>query len=84
MLLARHEEINKWLAEHPLVLGGLFLVLGLALLGFGINDLVTGKSRTKWGAEIQGGMATLSGVVRVIGGMGSIVFGAYKLIEGLL
>ena len=84
MLLARNEELNKWLAEHPLVLGGLFLVLGLVLLGFGIKELLTGKSRTKWGTEIQGGMAAFAGVIRVVGGIGCIGFGAYKLIEGLL
>ena len=84
MLLARNEELNKWLAEHPLALGGIFLVLGLALLGFGVKDLVSGQARTKWGAQVEGGTAAFYGIVRAIGGVGCIAFGAYKLIEGLL
>ena len=84
MLLARNEEINKWLAEHPLVLGGLFLVLGLALLGFGIKDIVSGKARTKWGNQVEGGMAAFYGIIRIVAGAVVTGFAVYKLIEGLL
>jgi len=84
MLLARNEEINKFLSENPLILGGIFLVIGLLLLGYGLKDIATGRSRGKWGVKFQGPMATIVGLLRVIGGAGSILFGAYKLIEGLL
>ena len=84
LLLARNEEINKWLSENPAVLGGLFLVIGLVLLGFGISDLVTGKARGKWGEQMTGGMASLMGIVRLIGGIGCAGFGAFKLVQAML
>jgi hypothetical protein len=83
-LLARNEEINKWLAENPAVLGGIFLVIGLVLLGYGISALVTGKARGKSGAEMTGGMAALMGIVRLIAGAGCAGFGAFKLLQALL
>jgi hypothetical protein len=83
-LLARNEEINKWLGENPAVLGGLFFVIGLVLLGFGIKDLVTGKARGKWGTEMTGGMASVMGIVRLVAGVGCVGFGAYKLIQAVL
>jgi hypothetical protein len=83
-ILARNEEINQWLGENPAVLGGLFLVIGLVLLGFGIKDLATGKARGKWGTEMTGGMASLMGIVRLVGGIGCIGFGAFKLVEAVL
>lgn len=84
MLLARNEEINKWLGENPLVLGGGFLAIGLVLLGFGINDLLTGKARGKWGTEMTGGMASFMGIVRLIGGLTCCGFGLFKLVQGVL
>ena len=84
LILARNEEINRWLGENPAVLGGIFLVLGLVLLGFGIKDLATGKARGKWGTEMTGGMASMMGIVRLIGGIGCTLFGGYKLLEALL
>jgi hypothetical protein len=84
LILARNEEINKWLGENPAVLGGLFLVIGLVLLGFGINDLVTGKARGKWGTEFSGGTASLMGIIRLVGGLGCAGFGAFKLVQAVM
>lgn len=84
LILARNEEINKWLGENPAVLGGLFLVIGLVLLGFGINDLVTGKARGKWGTEMTGGTASLMGIIRLVGGLGCAGFGAFKLVQAVM
>jgi hypothetical protein len=83
-LLARNEEINQWLNENPAILGGIFLVIGVVLLGFGISDLVTGKARGKWGTEMTGGMASLMGIIRLIGGLGCAGFGLFKLVQALL
>jgi hypothetical protein len=84
MVLARNEELNKWLSENPLVLGGIFLVLGLVLLGFGLNDMITGKARGKWGHQVQGGMAQFYGIIRVVAGVGCALFGAFHLFKGLM
>jgi len=83
-VLARNEEINKWLGENPAILGGIFLLIGLVLLGFGISDLVTGKARGKWGTEMTGGMASMMGIVRLVAGIGCAGFGAFKLVQALL
>jgi hypothetical protein len=86
MLFARHEDHygwNAWLAERPLALGGIFLVLGLLLLASGIQDIVTRKSRGRWGTMSQGAAAVLIGMVRAVAGAGCMLYGAYKLFEGL-
>jgi hypothetical protein len=83
-LLARNEEINKWLSEHPAVLGAGALLLGLVLLGFGVKDLVTGKARGKWGEEMTGGMAAMMGIVRLVAGLGITGFGLFMLVKGIL
>jgi hypothetical protein len=83
-LLARNEEINRWLSENPMILGGLFLAIGLVLLAFGVSDLATGKARTKYGAQVQGGMAQFYGIIRLVAGAGCAGFGAFKLVQALL
>jgi hypothetical protein len=84
LLLARNEELNRWLSENPAVLGGGALLLGLVLLGFGIKDLMTGKARGKWGEEMTGGMAAMMGIVRLVAGLGISGFGLFMLVKGLL
>jgi hypothetical protein len=84
LILARNEELNRWLAENPAVLGGLFLVIGLLLLGFGISDVVTGKARGKWGTEFTGGTASLMGIIRLVAGLGCTGFGLFKLVQAVL
>lgn len=81
-LLARgNDAANRWLAEHPMVLGGIFLFLGGLVLAFGINALVTGKSRSKWGIELTGPMAYLHGTVMAVAGTGMGLFGLYKFVS---
>jgi hypothetical protein len=84
LILARNEEINRWLSENPAVLGGLFLLIGLALLGWGISDLVTGKASGKWGTQMTGGTALAMGVIRLVAGLAAGGFGAFKLLQALL
>ncbi|MCU0879026.1 MAG: hypothetical protein MUF06_14680 [Pirellulaceae bacterium] len=84
ILLARNEEINQWLNENPLVLGGGALVLGLVLLGFGLKDVLTGRAHDKWGNEMQGGMANVMGIVRLVAGVGVAGFGLFKIAQAFL
>lgn len=83
-LLANNDEINKWLAENPVVLGGIFLVIGLVVAGFGVVALLTGTSHGKYGGQITGPMAYLHGGVMAFFGGGFALFGLYKLVVGLL
>jgi hypothetical protein len=84
LVLARNEEINRWLGENPAILGGIFLLIGLALLGWGISDLVTGKARGKWGTEMTGGTAAAMGIIRLVAGAGAAGFGVFKLVQAIL
>jgi len=83
-LLARNEEINQWLAEHPAVLGSGAIVLGLLLLAFGLTSLMTGKATGKYGHKFEGPMAHLHGAVLSIAGTGAVLFGAFKLVGSML
>ena len=51
---AKNEEANAWLAEHPLVVGLVAIALGLALVGYGVYALVTGRAPTKRGRDLEG------------------------------
>jgi hypothetical protein len=56
-LFARNEAANNWLADHPLVLGGGAVVLGLILVGLGVIVLTTGSAPTKRGPRLEGSNA---------------------------
>lgn len=83
-LLARNEEINKWLEEHPAVLGGGAIAIGLVLLGFGVVALLTGRSTGKYGHKMQGPMAYAHGGIMAAFGALCILFGLYKMVAGAM
>ena len=58
----RNHAANQWLREHPAVLGGGALLIGAALLYFGVVGLMTGKTKDKRGNELTGGVAAVSSV----------------------
>jgi len=82
-LLARNEEINRWLGEHPTVLGGGAVLIGGLLLAFGVYALMTGRSQGKWGHQLEGPMAYLHGALLAGFGGLAILFGLYKIVVGL-
>jgi hypothetical protein len=84
LLADSNDEINKWLGENPAILGGIFLVLGLVLLGFGVTAIVTGRSTGKYGHKMEGPMAHLHGAIMAIAGAGFSLFAIYKLISAVL
>ena len=83
-LLARNEEMNKWLAENPAVLGGGAMAIGVVLLGIGIVALMTGKSTSKHGHKLEGPMAYLHGAIMAGFGALCTLFGLYKLATAVL
>lgn len=80
VLLARNEAINKWLGEHPLVLGMMFLAIGLLIGGWGAYELKTGITRDKRGQVIEGGKAKFIAILRLVIGAGFIAFAPYKML----
>lgn len=83
-LLARNEEINKWLSENPAVLGGGALVIGGLLLAFGLKALLSGRSQGKYGVQFEGPMAYLHGAVLAGFGGLAILFGLFKVVSAML
>ena len=77
-----NSSANKWLSEHPLVLGLLALLIGAAVGGSGIYEMGKGVSRDKYGNEIKGGLGKLTAVFRVVIGATLCVFGVYKMLAG--
>ncbi|GAB4145689.1 MAG: hypothetical protein Tsb009_17940 [Planctomycetaceae bacterium] len=84
ILFARrnNEEVNNWLGQHPLVLGLIFLVIGLVVGGWGLFELKSGVAHDKRGREMSGGAAKAMAIIRIVAGSGCLLFGLYKMIAG--
>ncbi|WP_146510823.1 hypothetical protein [Thalassoglobus neptunius] len=76
----RNDEINQWLEENPLVLGGGAIVLGLVLIGSGVYELKSGVTRDKKGRVVEGQMGKPLSIFRIVIGAAVSAFGVYKLI----
>ena len=73
---------NKWLAERPMVVGAGALVLGLILVGLGVSALLTGRARTKYGGQVEGGQAMVLAIVWLVFGIACVAFGLFKMVGG--
>jgi uncharacterized membrane protein len=85
LLLAQrgaNSPVNRWLAEHPIVLGLIFLAIGLVLLLSGLYELRKGVAHDKYGNEFEGGTAMFMSVIRIVGGLVACGFAIYKMING--
>ena len=78
-LRGANDPLNKWLNENPLAFGGLACLIGLALAGWGIQELRTGVYRGKYGQQLSGGFGKLAAIVRLVVGIGACLFGLTKL-----
>lgn len=82
MMLVAQDDFNAWLEQNPLVLGLIFLALGLVIGGWGLYELLTGTAYSKRGKAMTGTSAKVLAIVRVVGGVFCLGFGAYKLLAG--
>lgn len=73
---------NQWLGEHPMVLGGIFLAIGLVAGGWGIVELKSGVASDKRGRKVEGGAGKALAIVRIVVGAGACLFGLYKMVAG--
>ncbi|WP_144056617.1 MULTISPECIES: hypothetical protein [Rhodopirellula] len=83
LIADRNSPTNVWLRENPLVISLVAGVLGIALVYFGVVGLKTGATKDKYGNEVTGGVAVLSSVARLIGGIGAIGVAVYVAIFGV-
>lgn len=81
-LIADNEEINRWLGENPMILGLLFLVIGLVLAGWGLYELSKGVARSKYGRVVEGTQGKILAIIRIAGGAVCILFALYKIVLG--
>ena len=68
LLAQQRRDANEWLARTPLVLVLGALALGLALVGWGVAGLLSGRAKSKWGAEFEGNKAAVISIVRLVAG----------------
>jgi len=66
----------------PELKGGLFLVLGLVLVFFGVRGLRRGTTKDKFGHEYTGGKAKLMSGSRLVIGLVLVVLGLYRVVAG--
>jgi hypothetical protein len=76
----RNEEINQWLDQNPLVLGLMFIAIGVVVGGWGIYELATGVSHSKRGKVVTGNQGKILSLIRIVAGVGCILFGLYKMV----
>jgi hypothetical protein len=82
LLAADNEEINRWLGENPMILGLMFLVIGLAVGGWGLYEFRSGVAHGKYGHTVKGTQGKILAIVRIVVGAGCILFALYKMVAG--
>ncbi len=82
LLADAKDDFNRYLDEHPMVLGAAALVLGLMVAGWGTVSLITGKTRDNYGRKMEGAWVPFVAIIRIFFGLAAVVFGIYKMLFG--
>ncbi len=80
ILALYEEEFNQWLTDNAAARGALIGGIGFVLAGFGFAALVMKKTWTKFGTEVVGQQAIVTGWVMLLGGLGFGIFGITTII----
>jgi hypothetical protein len=75
---------HKWnpLFAHPGIAGLLYLALAAVFIGYGVQDVVNGKSNWRYG-EFTGVTARALGAIKVLCGLGALVAAVVNLARGV-
>ncbi len=82
LLASRFDSLNKLGDEHPTATGMILLIVGGALIGYGVHGLRTGVAKDRWGFEFSGGMANLTSAARFLGGIAAVIGATFLLVPG--
>lgn len=81
--LLQKDDLNQWLKDNPVVLGGILIAVGSLLVFFGLRGWKSGSTRGKYGEEISGGLGKTVSGMRLLLGAGFVAFGLFQLVKGL-
>lgn len=84
LLADAEDDIDRWLAGNPLVLGGITLTFGVVMLVWGAITLKNKVAMDKYGRKQTGGLAVAYGVLRLVFGLTASAFGIFKIAQGIL
>mgnify|MGYP001204484391 FL=1 len=85
LILAVYEEdLNQWLTDSAAARAALIGGSGFVLAGFGFAALVMKKTWTKFGTEVVGQQAIVTGWIMLLGGLGFGIFGIWDLVASEL
>ncbi|MBI1249466.1 hypothetical protein GC197_16700 [bacterium] len=79
-LLADKDDINQYLENNPMLLGGIAILIGLGITAWGGYELMSGVAHDKYGNKLTGGTGKFVSFVRVAFGVAAIGFGFFKMI----
>lgn len=82
LLGRRWSSLSKLSDGNPIFGGFLLLVVGGALIGYGVHGLRTGVAKDKWGFEFSGEMANLTSGARFLAGIAAVIWATFLLIPG--
>lgn len=82
LLAAGNDDLNEWFGENPMISGLVFLLIGLAVGGWGLYELSKGVAHGKYGGTVEGPRAKVLAIVRIVVGAVCILFALFEMLGG--